>query len=370
MKNYIKYIFTLLKCIFLCHSMIAQENQYILKQNLIDLEAYMDIYYSYDFARPVTSQKQSYFYNYNRQNSFQLNLGYLKLKCLQEKYRANVALQAGTYVEDNYAAEPAILKHVLEANIGLSLNSKNTLWLDAGIFASHIGLESAIAFDNWNLTRSLLAENSPYYLSGLKLSYDLTPRIQLSGLVCNGWQRIEKVAGNSLASFGTQVKIAPLEDWLFNWSSFIGTDDPDSLRRMRYFNNFYAQMPIHKNLKLIFGFDLGFQQIKNRRSSYHSWLGTLLILKYQVENNPWSLSWRAEYYHDPNNVIVANLQNIIKISGFSLNFDYKPNANLLCRIEARWLKNPVSVFESVSGLKSENLSFTAALAIKIPSIKD
>ncbi len=36
---------------------------------------------------------------------------------------------------------------------------------------SHIGFESAVGSDCWNLTRSILAENSPYFESGIKLNY-------------------------------------------------------------------------------------------------------------------------------------------------------------------------------------------------------
>jgi hypothetical protein len=52
------------------------------------------------------------------------------------------------------------LKNIYEANVGISLNKKNNLWVDAGVMPSHIGFESAISMDNWYLTRSLLAENS------------------------------------------------------------------------------------------------------------------------------------------------------------------------------------------------------------------
>lgn len=47
-------------------------------------------------------------------------------------------------------------------------------WLDAGIYPSHIGLESAVGKDNRTLTRSLAAENSPYYESGARITY-VTP---------------------------------------------------------------------------------------------------------------------------------------------------------------------------------------------------
>jgi hypothetical protein len=101
-----------------------------------------------------------FYFNHNRHNEFNLNLGFVKLGLEHSKYRANLALQTGTYSNDNYSAEPGLLKNIFEANVGLSLNKKNNLWIDAGVFASHIGFESAISTDNLTMTRSLLAENS------------------------------------------------------------------------------------------------------------------------------------------------------------------------------------------------------------------
>lgn len=154
------------------------------------------------------------------------------------------------------------MKSVFEANIGISLNEKNNLWLDAGIMPSHIGFESAISMDNWTLTRSLLAENSPYFLSGAKLTFNPNEKWELAGLILNGWQRIQRLEGNSLPSFGTQMKFSPNESTTLNWSAFIGTDDPDQLRRMRYFNNFYGQFQLTDRFGLITGFDFGAQQIQ------------------------------------------------------------------------------------------------------------
>jgi hypothetical protein len=57
-------------------------------------------------------------------------LGFIKVALLQSDYRANFALHAGTYSNDNYSAEPGVLKSIFEANIGISLNKKRNLWLD------------------------------------------------------------------------------------------------------------------------------------------------------------------------------------------------------------------------------------------------
>ncbi len=71
----------------------------------------------------------------------------------------------------NYAAEPGILGNFYEGNVGIKLSENNNLWLDVGVFPSHIGFESAVGKDNWALTRSLNAENTPYFESGAKVSY-------------------------------------------------------------------------------------------------------------------------------------------------------------------------------------------------------
>ena len=77
----------------------------------------------------------------------------------------------GNYAQYNLSAETNWAQFIYNANIGIKLSKKNNLWLDAGLMPSHIGAESAISDDCWSLTRSLSAENSPYYETGIKLNY-------------------------------------------------------------------------------------------------------------------------------------------------------------------------------------------------------
>ncbi len=152
-----------------------------------------------------------------------------------------------------------------------------------GIFgSSHIGFESALSSDNLTLIRSLLAENSPYFISGVKLTYSPNEKWDLAALVFNDWQRIKRVEGNSLLSFGTQVNYHPTERPTLNWSTFVGTDDPDSTRRMRYFNNFYGIFQISKKIALITGFDIGFQQREKGSSRYGVWFSPVVIAQFAI----------------------------------------------------------------------------------------
>lgn len=329
----------------------------------VSFSGFIDVFYAYDFSDPKTNFRQPFLFNHNRHNEFNLNLGLVKMSAAHLKYRANIALQAGTYVIDNYSSEPSVLQHIYEGNAGFSLNNKNNLWVDAGIFGSHIGFESAISKDSWTLTRSILAENSPYYLSGAKLTYNPTAHWELATLICNGWQHIKKIPGNTLPAFCTQVKYIKDEKLILNWSTFIGTDDPDTKRRMRYFNNLYAQLQTTKKIGFIVGFDIGAQQTKKKSSNYDVWYSPVLIARYSLTNK-WALAMRAEYYEDENGLIInTSVPGGFKTSGLSFNIDYLPAKNAAWRIEGRWLDSKEKIFEKNGKQINDNYFIVSSIAI-------
>jgi hypothetical protein len=330
----------------------------------VTISGFADVFYVYDFNQPQGTERQPFLFNYNRHNEFNLNLGFIKFGLEQSKYRANFALQTGTYANDNYAAEPGLLKSIFEANIGVSLNKKNNLWLDAGVLPSHIGFESAISIDNWTMTRSLLADNSPYFLTGAKLTFNPNDKWGIAGLIVNGWQRIQRLEGNSLPSFGTQVNFSPTENITLNWSSFIGTDDPDTTRRMRYFNNFYGQFQFTKMFGLIAGFDIGTQQRVKNSSTYDLWFSPVIIGQFAM-NRHWKTAIRAEYYQDETGIIIpTGTNNGFKTTGLSLNLDYTPTQNIVCRLEGRWLNSKDKIFETKGMSTNNNFIIGISIAIK------
>ncbi len=326
------------------------------------LLGYLDVFYAFDFNQPETSERLPFLYNHNTHNEFNINQGLLGFEVLHSKYRVNLSLHAGTYPIDNYSDEPGLLKNIYEAYIGLSLNRKNNLWLDAGVFTSHIGFETPISMDNWTLTRSLCAENVPYFLTGVKITYQPNDKWELLGNIVNGWQRIQKIQGNSLPSFGTQVLFTPNNRLTFNWSTFIGTDDPDSSRRMRYCNNFYGELEISEKLGLIAGFDIGYQQESKGSSMYRNWHVVTLILRYEFTKK-WAMAFRAENYVDNNEVMIeTNTPNGFNTSGLSLNGDFKPLPNLACRLELRWLNSVDEIFNKDDSFSQNNLIIAASVA--------
>lgn len=359
MKQYVNFALFLIS-----FNLSAQVDSTWNQKPQINILGFADVFYVFDFNRPSSTERQPFLFNHNRHNEFNLNLGMVKFGVEHLKYRANFAFQTGTYANDNYAAEPGVLKNIFEATIGISLNRKNNLWLDAGVLPSHIGFESAISMDNLTLTRSLLAENSPYFLTGAKLTFNPHENWEIAALIVNGWQRIQRLEGNSLPSFGSQITYSPSEEISLNWSTFIGTDDPDSTRRMRYFNDLYGNFQLTEKINLITAFDFGFQQNENGSSDYNLWFSPIIISQYVI-NKSWKTAIRAEYYQDKSGVIIPTKTfNGFLTTGISLNIDYSPVKNIVGRLEGRWLHSKDSVFETKTSFSNNNFIIGTSIAIK------
>ncbi len=186
-----KLLFSVVAALMISSTATAQNDS---TKNPLEISGYVETYYMYDFANPDDHVRPDFLYSFNRHNEVNLNLGYIQAQYDDDKVRGKLAFMAGTYAIANLRAEPGVLKNVFEANVGVKISKYKNLWVDAGIFASHIGFESTIGAKTWNMTRSILAENSPYYLSGAKISYTSdNEKWFLSGLVLNGWQRIQRV---------------------------------------------------------------------------------------------------------------------------------------------------------------------------------
>jgi hypothetical protein len=302
----------------------------------IETSAYIDVYYNFDFARPENNERDVFWYNHKRHNEFNVNHGIIKTSVVSEKVRGNISLMIGTYSQYNLISEQELIRNIYEGNIGVKLSKNKNLWLDAGIFASHIGFESAISKDCWTPTRSILADNTPYYEAGAKVTYKTeNEKWMLSGLILNGWQRIKRLPNNSMPSFGTQVQYKPTKKILLNSSTYIGNEGTDSLRQMRYFHNFYGQFDITDKWSMIAGFDIGWQTQEQGKT--RSWNSSALMLRYKI-NDKFTLCGRGEHYFDKDGVIISK-PNGFKTFAYSLNLDYAPTENMVARIEARGLSS-------------------------------
>src|SRR5690606_11004234 len=102
----------LLSTIFIvCLSQLsAQSDASSTKKPEINVLAFIDVFYTFDFNEPTGANRQDFFYQYNRHNEFNLNMGLIQLEVNHEKYRSKIGFHSGTYANDNYAAEQGVTR--------------------------------------------------------------------------------------------------------------------------------------------------------------------------------------------------------------------------------------------------------------------
>ena len=328
----------------------------------VSFSGYGEFYYSYDFSEPSNHEKPGFLYNHKRHNEISINLMMLKANYSEKDFRANVALMAGNYPQYNLSTEPTWAQFIYEANVGFKLARNKNIWIDIGIMPSHIGFETAIGADCWTLSRSLLAENSPYYETGVKLTYTSNDeKLSLSALILNGWQRIQKPDFLQKLSFGFQASYKPSPKLMLNYSNFIGSARPDSLHSFRHFHNFYLLWEPITNFGITAGLDIGFENVLNQE--FNTWYSPVVILKQRTSKKT-SVSLRGEYYNDGNELIIETATpNGFRTIGFSSNFDYEINNRAKWRFEGKMYHSRDKIFSD--NTNNKNYSLTTSLCLRI-----
>lgn len=326
----------------------------------VTFSGFVDVYYAYDLGHPQDDERPRFLYQYDRHNEVDLNLGLLQATYERDRVRGAVGLMVGTYAQANLIGEPDLLRNVFEARVGMRLSQKKALWLDAGIFPSHIGLEAAIGIDNWTLTRSVVAENSPYYLSGAKVTWTTSTKLEVAALFMNGWQRLRRVQ-NETPCFGTQLVWKPRDGMKFNWSTFLGSDTPDSLGYYRMFNNLWWSLEGEKwGVQL--GADAGLQE--NEAGLWDDWFGAVGIVRRKWPKGVSAVA-RAEYYSDDHQVILfTGTPHGLTTVGYSLGVDLQVMPDAFLRLEGRTFHGVDAIFESDHGPVRDNTSFTVSMAAR------
>jgi hypothetical protein len=329
--------------------------------NKLELSGYFDGYYSY-FNMQSTNGISPYLYSSNRTNEFTVNLTYLKATFTSDRFTLNVAPGFGTYMDASYANEPFGLNNILEANVSYKVFKKKSILIDFGIFSSPFTNETAISKDHIAYTRSLAAENVPYFLSGVKATIPLNNRLKLMLYLVNGWQEIHDP--NDGKAICTQLEYKKDSTFLVNWDTFAGSEksalSPDF--RTRLFTDIYFIFN-RKKWNLTSCLYAGAQELNTGGLyNYHFWQQANIIAQYNL-NQKLGIAGRLEYFSDPN--LSISQSPYTGISGFdcggaSLGLNYKLASKLLLRLESRMMYSDRSIFLTKSNTLSHNATWLTA----------
>ena len=334
----------------------------------ISFGAFVDSYYAFDFNRPPTFDR-AFTTQPARHNEFNVNLAFAEVKLESPRVRGRLALQAGTSVQSNYSGEPRngtisgpdLARIIQEAVAGVKI-SDNT-WVDGGIFFSHIGMEGFVSRDNPIYTRSLVADYSPYYESGVRFGWQPSSYVTTTFVVVNGWQNISEF--NSAKSVGARVDYAATPRMTVSYYNYLGDEASDTARnhQVRFYNGIGAKGTIGERFLLLSEVDYGVQELANG-SGNANWWGFTLIGGYQMTKSA-AIVARLERYQDPHQVIVpTNTPNGLNTNGASIGLDVVPQPRVLWRTELRGYANQTAVFpKRGSGTSKDDLLIVTSMAL-------
>ena len=307
---------------------------------------FVDTYYAWDFNRPAKFDR-AYTTQPARHAEFNVNLAYIEAKMSGPRYRGRLGVQWGTSVQANYAGEPkiggvsgpSVSQFLQEATIGYQLSP--AVWVDVGVFFAHTGYEGWISRDNLSYTRSIVADFSPYYESGAKLTWTATPRLTATFVVINGWQDISKY--NTPPAGGVRLDYAATPKLTLTYDNFVGNTAPDSERaRIRLYHDLFAQYNSGR-WQLAAAYALGTESHRTAAGGTASWWGMTSFAKYHATSTV-AVVGRVEEYADPDQVlVVTGLPASFAATGASLGADVTMSSQVLWRTELRGFhsKSPV-----------------------------
>jgi hypothetical protein len=353
----VKFIFSFL----FFGSCLSQTTVWKDSTNKLELSGYFDGYYSF-FNQKNNNGISPYLYSSNRTNEMSINLTYIKATFTSERFTLNIAPGFGSYMDASYANEPFGLNNILEANISYKLFKNKSIYMDFGIFSSPFTNETAISKDHLTYSRSLSAENVPYFLSGAKATIPLNKKLKLMLYVVNGWQEIHDP--NDGKAICTQLEYKKDSTFLLNWDTFAGNERSQFSPhfRTRFFSDLYF-IYNHKKWNFTSCVYAGAQEYKtNGVFDYNFWHQANLISQYNVTSKV-GIVGRLEYFSDPN--LSISQSPYTGISGFdcggaSLGLNIKLASKLLFRLESRMMYSDREIFITKANTLSHNATWFTA----------
>lgn len=194
----------------------------------------LDGYYEYNFNQPVGRVNLLRAYDVSS-DSFSINQADIVIERLPitadgQRFGGRIDLQFGQATETlggNSANEqrPQVWRNLYQAYGSYLAPVGSGLRLDFGKFASALGSGGNYTKDQINYSRSFLFNYLPFYHTGLRASYDLSPKANITYWLVNGAQQTEDFNGFKSQGFITTLKPSKNLSWNINY--YFGQEQRD-----------------------------------------------------------------------------------------------------------------------------------------------
>ncbi len=311
----------------------------------IEVGGFVDIYYAYDFNRPAdhanwfpgvgTSAK--------RDNEFAINLAEIDFVMAPAPVGFRLSAGYGNSLEVVHASEPTGVatdpdtwENLVQASIQYQTGIGRGLFIEAGVYPSHIGFEAFQTKANWNYTRSWLGELSPYYQTGLKIAYPLGERWSTQVHILNGWQVIGD--NNRGKTLGWQFAYAA-DKVSVTFNGIVGPELPDNDRDLRALLDTVVVWKATPVWSLALSLDLAGQEQPTGEDA--RWQGLGVYARRAAPRARTACAVRAEYYDDEDGAISGTAQTLKE---FTVTIELRPVEHLILKFEGRIDRSTEEVF--------------------------
>jgi hypothetical protein len=313
----------------------------------------LDGYYAYNFNQPIGRINQLRAYDVSS-NSFSINQANVVVERLPiaspgERFGGRIDLQFGQATEtlqgsSSNELRPEVWRNLFQAYGSYLAPVGTGLQFDFGKWSSSLGVEGNYTKDQINYSRSYLFNYLPFYHTGLRANYNLTPRINVAYWLVNGAQQTEDFNGFKSQAFIFTLKPASTVTWNVNY--YFGEEQPDVVPsptggvptqnvtptpngREHIFDTYATWTPTPR-LTLVGEADFVLNRVFSYSQPKHVAAGAFTV-KYALPHN-YNIAARAEYFDDRGGLFSGTSQ---ALNEFTFTFDRQIEPGFLARAEFR-----------------------------------
>ncbi len=306
-----------------------------------------EAYYQWNFGQPSNGITNGRGFD-NRANTFTLSSALIDAKFELSGFVAELALQLGSASVTSYLAEPVqpgtawvapsggdLWRIIQQAHVGYRIPIGRGLLVEAGIFLSPVGPEAPVSKDNWNLSRSTLFFALPFYHTGARATYSLTPQLSATAAVYNGWNTVVDNNPEKSVSVSLAWQSEALTASLLYFGGVERSGD-DIGRPWRHLFDAWAQWQVSERVALLGQANVGFEQTS---VGLQPWVSTAVSTRVKVLD--WLfVSGRADVLHEGdfvNGELVAApiFFPATTVGSLTATLDVRPVDHVALRVEYR-----------------------------------